>query len=152
MWVKTPATEFKSSSSSSKTKSKTQSTLTASPPNPFWVFLGWRSSGGLCPTDPVLVVPHCTDPAVGSHIYGDPAWTIHMNLASVNQNSPKFRMCVVWWCCPVSVYLGVTEVADSCLSLPCDNGADTAIVGLIRRLVVPDPAMWRLSVCQSCLS
>jgi len=37
----------------------------------------------------------------------------------------------------------MTEVADNCQSLPCDNGADTAIVGLIRRLVVPGPAMWR---------
>jgi hypothetical protein len=35
----------------------------------------------------------------------------------------------------------MTEMADSCLSLPCDNGAD--IVRLIRRLVVPGPAMWR---------
>src|ERR1700679_2159614 len=33
-----------------------------------------------------------TDPAVGSHIHGDPAWTIHMNLAAVNQNSLKFGM------------------------------------------------------------
>ena len=37
----------------------------------------------------------------------------------------------------------MTEVADNCLSLPCDNGTDTAIVGLIWRLVVPGPAMWR---------
>jgi hypothetical protein len=130
---------FKSSSSCSRS----QSTLTASPPNPFLVSLGWRSSEGLCPTYPVLVVPHRTNPAVGSHIYGDTAWTIRMNLAAVNQNSPEFRMCGVRWGCPVSIQLSVTEVADSCLSLLCDNGADTAIVGLIRRLVVPDPAMWR---------
>jgi hypothetical protein len=86
--------EFRLSSSSSKT----QSTLTACP-NPFLVSLGWRSRGGLCPTCPVLAVPHHCDPAVGSHINSDPAsrWTIHMNLPAVNQNSPKFRMCGVWW-------------------------------------------------------
>jgi hypothetical protein len=37
----------------------------------------------------------------------------------------------------------MTEVADNCQSLPCDNEADTSLVGLIRKLVVPGPAMWR---------
>lgn len=70
----------------------------------------------------------------------------HMNLDAVNQNSPKFRICGVGWGCPVFIELlghGMTEVADNCLSLPCDNGAEIAIAWLIWRLVVPGPAMWR---------